>query len=93
MKEEIQNRLLAYREKLVKTRVVNFISLLIWGLLPLIKPGVYEVIYSVRTYVSSVSITIVGNSSASSSNFDAIVERAVAKDTSPLSISPFANIK
>ena len=42
------------------------------------------------TYVSSVSITIVGNSSASSSKDAATEDNAVAKDTSPLSISPLA---
>ena len=32
MKEEIQNRLLAYSEKLVKTRVVDCNIFIIWGL-------------------------------------------------------------
>ena len=42
------------------------------------------------TYVSSVSMTMVGNSSASPSRFAAMDESAVANDTSPLSISPLA---
>ena len=42
------------------------------------------------TYVSSVSITIVGDSSVSSSKFAATAESAVAKEARPLSISPLA---
>ena len=38
-------------------------------------------------------MTIVGNSSASPSRFAAMDESAVAKDTSPLSISPLAEKK
>ena len=56
-------------------------------------PILRRVIILITTYVSSVSTTIVGSSSASSSKLEAIDDRAVAKDTSPLSISPLAKIK